>query len=146
MAVKDDDVADSEELYRRIPVSQNWYDPALKAPPSPRAFRPHPKRDTTGLSVFRAKYVSPEQLCQNMRDDQYYVAVLRTGDLREHGLKVVAVPVEDMPGHAEIPDLKSDTRKATEELQLLLAHKLCRAVLGPFPSRAPISRCGLHAV
>ena len=133
MAVKDDYVADSEELYRRIPVSQTWYDPALKAPPSPKAFRPHPNRDTTGLSVFRAKYVSPEQLCQNTRDNQYYVAVMRAGDLREHGLRVVAVSVEDMPGHAEIPDLKSDTRQATEELQLLLAHKLCIDVLGPFP-------------
>lgn len=133
MAVEDDHIADSEELYRRINVTQNWFDPALKAPPSPKAFRPNQKRDTTGLSVFRAKYVSPEQLCQNTRDKQYYVAVMRAGDLREHGLKVAAVPAEDMPGHAEIPDLKSDNRKATEELQLLLAHKLCGAVLGPFP-------------
>lgn len=133
MAVEDDHIADSEELYRRINITQNWYDPSLEAPPSRRAFRPNRKRDPTGLSLFRAKYVSPEQLCQNRRDDRYYVVVVRAGDLRDHGLSVVPVPVEEMPGHAEIPELNSENRKTTEDKQLLIAQKLCLRVLGPFP-------------
>ena len=46
----DQPITDEEELYRRIPVSTNWYDPETDPWPSPKAFRPL-KGDTTGLSV-----------------------------------------------------------------------------------------------
>ena len=42
-AIQPDDaqpVADDELLYRRIPVSQHWYDPAADPKPLLHAFRP----------------------------------------------------------------------------------------------------------
>ncbi len=48
-------IDDMEILYRRIPVSQGYYDPKVDSKPSPLAFKPT-KSDTTGLSLYRAKY------------------------------------------------------------------------------------------
>lgn len=54
-----DPIADDEVLYRRIPVSQNWFDPQIDSQPSPQAFHPT-SRDATGLSLYRAKYTTLE--------------------------------------------------------------------------------------
>ena len=128
-------IADEEELYRRIPVSPNWYDPAVDSHPSPRAFRPIDE-DKSGLSLYRAKYKSIRQVAENLRGKRYYVAVLRAGALREYGIKVVPKPIppHDL-GHAEIPSLTYTNRKEQRavEQQLLLAEKLCLRVEGPFP-------------
>ena len=128
-------IADGEELYRRIPISNNWYDPATDSRPSPKAFRPH-RADETGLSVFRAKYNTPDQVAENERGSRYYIAVLRAGDLRANGLEVVpkAVP-PDCPGHAEILSLTYENRRTAEAegQQLLLAERLCVRIEGPFP-------------
>mgnify|MGYP001585539532 CR=1 FL=1 len=83
MADEPDRISDDELLYRRIPVSQGWYDPENELPPSPKAFRPNEARDKTGLSVFRARYVTVRDLTQNRSGNRYYIAVLRTGDLRK---------------------------------------------------------------
>ena len=125
-------IADDELLYRRIPESLNWYDPELNAPPSPHAFRPNSQHDLTGLSMWRAKYTTPEECARNDRSRRYYIAVLRTGDLRKHNIEVVARLSEDRPGHVELPSLRSDNRKQTEDIQLRLA-ELCLEVMGPFP-------------
>lgn len=127
-------ITDDEIVYRRIPASQNWYDPKLNAPPSFRAFRPNEKRDATGLSMERARYTTPCACAENDRGKFYYIAVLRVGDLRKAGIKVV--PKTDPPhgpGHVELPDIRSSNRKETEEQQLVLAEKLCLRVEGPFP-------------
>lgn len=65
----------------------------------------------------------------------YFVAELRAGDLRAAGLDVIPVPRENEPGHAEIPNLTYANRKddKSEEFQVLLAHKLCPKVHGPYP-------------
>lgn len=131
-----DPITDDELLYRRIPVSQGWYDSEKKLSPSPKAFRPNEVRDKTGLSVFRAKYVTMTELTQNPSGKQYYIAVLRAGDLREHGIDVIPKPnPSSLPGHAELPSLRADNRKNddAEETQLLLAQKLCLRVEGPYP-------------
>lgn len=35
-------IADEEFIYRRIPVSEKWYDPQTSKHPSPKAFKPRP--------------------------------------------------------------------------------------------------------
>lgn len=127
-------ISDDEILYRRIPESENLYDPAIGAPPSFRAFRPRPY-DTTGLSLYRAKYTTPEQVAENDRGKRFYIAELRAGDLRRHGITVTPAPLPELPGHAEIPTLTNQNRTTdrAEALQVLLAENLCIRVLGPFP-------------
>ena len=127
-----DPIADDEELYRRIPVSQNWYDPSLDPAPSHRAFRPL-LYDRTGLSVTRAKHTTPEEEAETGKGNKYFIAVLRAGTLRNHGVDVVPSPEARNPGHAELPGLRYEKRKQTEDLQLLLAHRLCVRIEGPYP-------------
>ena len=126
-------VEDEELLYRRIPLQPQWYDPATGWP-TPLAFNPR-RDDLTGLSFCRAKYTTPIEAARNDRDKQYYIAVLRAGDLREHGLDVVPKPLSNDPGHCEMPVLNYQERKTdrAEEAKLLLARKLCLRVLGPLP-------------
>src|SRR5262249_41455034 len=98
-------IDDDEVLYRRIPVSMGWYDPAVSKRPSPEAFKPRPD-DTTGLSLCRGgRYNTPEQAAAGLAKRGYYIATLRVGDLREWGLEVVPRPVETVRGHVEIPEL-----------------------------------------
>ena len=131
-------IENDEHLYRRIPVQPQYYDPSQGPEPSPLAFHPR-KDDKTGISVFRAKYVTPEQLAQSGRGKRYYVAVLRVGDLRNHGLEVVPrIEGHALPGHAELPNLTFENKRsdAAEEAKQILARKLCLKILGPFPSQS----------
>ncbi len=126
-------IDDDELLYRRIPLPH--FDESNDPKPTPQAFKPR-RDDTTGLSVSRAKYKNIEQVAQNSRGKQYYVAVLRAGDLRAHG--ILAEPKPKPPddlGHAELPGLTYDHRKddCVEEWKVLLAEELCLRVEGPFP-------------
>jgi len=133
-----DRIADDELLYRRIPASTGWYDPHTRKV-NYQAFAPHKERDQTGLSVSRAKYRgSPKDEAMRGRPGkQYYVAILRVGDLRKNGINVVARPETPDgydPAHAELPDLNARNRKSdrTIEAQRLLSEKLCLRVEGPF--------------
>jgi hypothetical protein len=127
-------IADDELLYRRIPVSQHWYDPIADPKPLPQAFRPRTD-DVTGLSVDRGKpYNTPEEAAQGPSKAGYYVACLRVGDLRAHGIDVVPRPVAGIKGHAEIINLTAANRDSNEGRRLmeLLAERLCLRVEGPF--------------
>jgi len=124
-----DPIADEELLYRRIPVSMNWYsDRGL----SDQAFAPR-KDDKTGISVSRAEYTSIEDAAKGSSKQGYYVAVLRAGDLRGNGIEVVPRRLPDDPSHCELPDLNYANRKdeRTQELQRILVAS-CRRVEGPF--------------
>lgn len=128
-------ISDGEFLYRRIPVSQNWYNPELQeGRTSPLAFKPTP-RDETGLSVYRAKYKSPQEVAATSRGSKYYVAKLSARDLRQSGMIVQACPLPGDPAHSQIIDLTYENRKSdrSKELMLHLAEDLCVEVLGPFP-------------
>jgi len=131
-------ISDDELLYRRIPAALHLYDPNAAPQLLPDAFRPN-ANDTTGLSVYRAKYKSVEEAARGRPDKQYYLAVLRAGDLRASGIEVVARPLESDPGHAEIPALTYQDRKTDRVLEwkVLLALKLCLRVEGPFPRQQP---------
>jgi hypothetical protein len=136
MPEKTESIADDEELYRRIPVTTNWYDPELDAPPSYRAFRPT-KYDHSGLSLSRASFTTPNEEAGRGPGRMYFIAVLRAGDVRAHGMEVVAKPEPENPGHAELPGLTYDSRRQTEEIQVLLAEQLCLRVEGPYPGGSP---------
>ena len=125
-------VVDDEYIYRRIPASKGWYDPATRTL-SPEAFNPI-KTDITGLSVTRAKFATIEEAARGKSQSGYYVAVLRVGDLRKHGIDVIHKPLEGNPGHAEIPGLiyQKETTNQAKEWKVLLAHKLTLRVEGPF--------------
>ena len=111
-------IDDDEILYRRIPAALNLYDPNAEPRLLPDAFRPN-QNDTTGLSVYRARYRAIEDVARGREGKKYYVAVLRAGDL----------------GHAELPGLTYQDRKSDEALEwkALLAQQLCLRVEGPFP-------------
>jgi hypothetical protein len=129
-------VADDELLYRRIPVSMGWYSGGEL---SPEAFDPRPNDrpdpDLTGISVSRAKYKTIQEAARGSGRKGYYVAVLRAGDLRNNGIAVEQRPRPGDPGHAELPDLRSDNRNApeTKERKLWLANH-CLRIEGPFGS------------
>jgi len=126
-------IADDELLYRRVPASTGWYDPATGLL-NPEAFAPHKTHDVTGLSVSRAKFKSIEEAAKGRPGKLYYVAVLRAGDLRRIGIEVVPRAQPDDPAHAELPDLNSGNRKADETLerQRLMAEELRPRVEGLF--------------
>ncbi|MCE9529528.1 MAG: hypothetical protein K8T89_00075 [Planctomycetes bacterium] len=125
-------IADDELLYRRVPVSTGWYNPETAELKS-EAFAPHKINDATGLSVSRAKYKSAVEAARGQPGKMYFVAVVRTGDLRVLGIAVEPRPLPGDPGHAELPDLNSDRRKSdiTLERQRILVKKTLR-VEGPF--------------
>lgn len=131
-------VADDEILYRRIPISQGWYDESVEQPVSPEAFRPR-AADEDGLSLCRAKYMTLEEAAHGPSAKGYYVIELRAGDLRARGIEVSPTPDRGGPGHASIPLLNYADRKTDRALEIkqLLATKLWLRVKGPFPTFDP---------
>lgn len=136
-------IGDHEIIYRRIPVSQGWYDPD-KCEVKPEAFKPL-VQDTTGLSVSRVKssdnpdFLEVEEIAHGKSPQGYYVASLLVSELRANGIDVVAKPTPDNPGHAEIPTLVYENRKSetSQSNMVLMAHRLVKNVLGPFTVERP---------
>ena len=137
-----DPIANDEILYRRIPVSQGWYDATLEHPVLAQAFTPT-RHDSTGISLWRAKYRSLREAAQGP-GKSYYVAVLRVGDLRANGIEVVSTTEEGGPGHVSIPALNYADRRTdgVKETARLIATRLCRSVEGPFQTAEPLDHAG----
>jgi hypothetical protein len=124
-----DPVGNDELLYRRVPVI--WCD---QNGVSPEAFAPR-EDDVSGISFYREKYKSLQEVAKGKSKKGYFVAVFRARDLRDHGLAVVPRPnEEDDPGHVELPSLRYENRRTPEASQqkVLLATRLCLRVEGPF--------------
>jgi hypothetical protein len=135
-------IDDDELLYRRVPVLLNLYDPSATVPLLPDAFRPN-ANDRTGLSIHRAKYKSIQEAGQGRPGKQYYVAVLRAGDLRARGIQLAPRPLVGDPGHAEIVGLTYQDRKLDQVLEwkFVLANELCLRVEGPYPATQAVDPC-----
>jgi hypothetical protein len=123
-------VADDEILYRRVPVSKDWID---EHGVWPDAFVPRPD-DDTGLSVYRARFLSLEDAAKGLSKRGYYVLAMRAGDLRAEQIDVVPAPRDDLPGHAEIPSLAYQDPESEDALQEreILADRLVVAIHGPY--------------
>jgi hypothetical protein len=127
-------IDDDELLYRRIPVSSDFYDPQSGQQVSPLAYRPR-AHDKTGLSLIRAKYCSSiEEAAQGPGKNGYFVSVLRAGDLRAAGILITPDPQPGVPGHCELRQLRYDVRRTDDVIESCetLAGVLTMRVLGPF--------------
>ncbi|NQV25669.1 MAG: hypothetical protein HQ518_15025 [Rhodopirellula sp.] len=127
-------IEDDEILYRRIPVSREWY---VNGELHPEAFGPR-KDEHSGISVYRKRFKSLEDVAQGKSRKGYFVVSLRVSDLKTCGITVEPRPeVEDGwdDAHAELPGLNAANRKTdeAEELQAILAELgVILPVEGPF--------------
>ena len=131
-AEADDPIGDDELLLRRIPASQNWVKTDTLHV-DPLAFRPS-ERDTSGLSLGRAKYDTPvQEAAKGAHGRQFFVAVLSVSRMRQAGVQVVAKPLASDPGHAEIPDLTFANRRSDRVRELVQHLRACVVEIhGPF--------------
>ncbi|MEQ9410943.1 MAG: hypothetical protein RIK87_24745 [Fuerstiella sp.] len=129
-------IDDDEVLYRRIPVSCDWYE-AEGGVLYPEAFAPR-RDEHSGISVYRKRFKTLEEVARGRSKQGYYVVSLLASELRVRGLNVEPRPeVEDGwdDAHAEIPSLHAGIRKTNEadELQAILAELgMVIPVEGPF--------------
>ncbi len=135
----EDPIGHNELLLRRIPVASEWVDLTRIPPLQSLAYRPHKKRDISGLSLSRMgsadhpEFLSIEDFAEGPSSPGYYVAFLRVGDLRAEGIEIRLKPLKDNPGHVELPQLTAENRKTDKglELQKKLTNLTIR-VEGPF--------------
>jgi len=121
-------IGDEELLYRRIPVSKGWYSDGSV---SPEAFDPRDD-ESTGISIYRAKYITLQEVAKGKSKKGYFVAILRAGDVSPE-MKLVPKPEPGDLGHAEIPDVTCHNRLTPEaELRKLRLAELVMEVKGPF--------------
>jgi len=88
MADEPTPIEDDEILYRRIPVSKEWYDGKTVYA---EAFEPR-SNEHSGISLFRAKFRSLEEVAKGPAKQGYYVASLSVADLRRVGIIVEPRP------------------------------------------------------
>jgi hypothetical protein len=132
-------IDDDEILYRRVPVSTDWYAGGVL---QGEAFSPR-KDEASGISVFRAKFKSVEEVAKGQSAKGYYVVSLLAAELRANAIDVEPSP--EVPSgwdesHAELPQLNAANRKSSEVLMLKerLAQLGTRIpVQGPFKPESP---------
>jgi hypothetical protein len=111
-----DPVEDWEFVYRRI--HRVYIDRTLPILVRREAFRPN-QMDSTGLSVFRARFVQPLDTLANIAAEKakhYYVAPVAVQALQDLGLTVTPDPVPGGPlGHAIIPELSWPAYQARKQ-------------------------------
>lgn len=129
-------IDDGEILYRRIPVSQEWYKDGIVYG---EAFEPRIE-ESSGISLFRKRFKTIEVVARGKSKKGYYVASLKVADIRAAGLAVVPQP-DTADGwddsHVEIPNLNASIRRTNraEELQSMLAEIAGRLpIVGPYVS------------
>ena len=120
-----------------------WYDPNQHPPINHIAFTPK-RHDTNGISLWRQKYIKTarEAAAKGRRGSEYYVVVLRAGDMNDRGIEIVSTPHEGEGGvgHASIPVLNYGDRRTVRVVELahLIAAELCLRVEGPFPGQRQV--------
>lgn len=127
-------IDDDENVLRRI--HQTFYRRDLPIPVSRAAFEPN-KNDIDGLSVFRAEFITPERLVLDRKEPTLYcVAALPVLNLRRLSLTVLSAEIDNLPGHAIIPELAYSAYQANKhrlkEILVELARLVStRIVFGP---------------
>ncbi len=135
---ENDPVDEDEYVYRRLPRA--FYDASLPIPVQGLAFRPS-NSDTTGLSVFRARFAHPLDTLTAIdpaKANDYYVARIAVSALRNLGLAVEPDPIIGGPlGHAIIPELSwpaYQSRKNDLKVVLVELAKLASADIAHRPA------------
>src|SRR3954465_15675137 len=109
MSAPEDSVpVDDDEYVLRL-IHPVYYKASLPLPIQPEAFRPT-ARDTTGLSVFRLRFATPQDallVVVEAKRPLYYVSRLSVRDLLRLGLRVTPDPIAVAPGHALMPELNT---------------------------------------
>jgi hypothetical protein len=110
-------VGDQEHILRRVHV--NHYRDGLPSPIQRAAFRPN-EQDTTGIPVYRERFVSSYAdvltIVKPEKRGNYYVSRLSVRALRGLGLDVVPDPDPgDIPGHSVIPQLSWSNYQADHD-------------------------------
>jgi hypothetical protein len=97
------EIGDDEFLLRHVPGGTSWQAPGPRI--TSANFQLRQDRQETGVSVTRMNLTRPERLMQLVGGDPEKgsrIAMVRSGDVRLLGLKVVPKPTEEDAGHAEI--------------------------------------------
>ncbi|UCC30926.1 MAG: hypothetical protein JSU86_01355 [Phycisphaerales bacterium] len=130
MKSEQDPVSLHEYVLRRI--HQNMFSASQPLPVARLAFRPT-EHDTKGLSVFREKFISSQELANaGRKPGEYYIARLGVQELKDIlELSVIPDPDDSQPsGHALIPELKTSTpKRRAKELQLKLAALASKSIV-----------------
>src|SRR5437667_11745474 len=98
------EIADDEYLLRHIPGGTLWQAPGPRI--TSANFQLRHDRNETGVSVTRQKITTPKRLLELVGgsvEQGSRVAVVRTGEVRGLGLRVVPKPREADPGLAGDP-------------------------------------------
>jgi len=130
MGADEEPVALDESVLRLIHFC--YYKAGLSLTVQPAAFRPTDD-DTDGISVFRSRFATPAQaltIVAEAKRHLYCVASLPVSDLHSLSLSVKPAPIEQVQGHAVIPELNSQAYqqnrnqwKPVQERLALLASK-----------------------
>jgi len=130
-------IEDDEIVFRRVPNNIDWYNPESQRPVAWVTFRPNPK-DTDGISVWRAKYKSPEEVAaiHARLGRQYWVLALKTSQLRNAGITIAPTPDLGGPGHASLTNMRSSdyaqNRNTVKNIAEDITRNLVLYVEGPF--------------
>lgn len=128
-------IDDEEILLRRIPTSENYWNPGDNLPLAKEAYHPR-DYDEEGISLSRKKFIDNlNAFCENDRGSTYFVGKLRVEDVRELGIKIEPDPLKNAPGHVIFPELNYEDRYETKqkEWKVKLAHQLTFDITGPHP-------------
>lgn len=126
MKDESDPILPDEFILRRIPNLPDYINLALPMPVARGAFGPS-SEDSDGLSIYREKFVSAQEVAEAGNNAAgYYVVRLRAQDILNLGLNLLSDPkAGQLPGHTLIPELsigaKKADRKKYKELTLNLA-------------------------
>ena len=110
-----DAIDHNEVILRRVPARADYYNSTLPIPLIPIAFRPTCD-DTDGISLFRERHISREELSATGRKPPYLIARLKVADVVALGLTITQTPSDDgTPGHVIIPELSLRSYNANKQ-------------------------------
>jgi hypothetical protein len=110
----------NENLLRSIPNTQDYFNREMGAwAVAPYAFKPHPKRDTDGMSFFREDFVKRRAVAEaNTHPNKARVARISVPQFRELDLEAQIDPnANALPGHTIVPEMQYKKNRTDNERQ-----------------------------